>query len=76
MMDLKSEQITLEEIEEFEEFVAMKKAEQTNFLEDVLEWISMEQVLYNLYNIPFTEVGSEEEYAYKKSIVHEYILER
>lgn len=75
-MDLKNEKITLEEIVEFEELETMTRAEQTNFHEDVLEWISMEQVLNNFHDILFVEVEREEAYAYKKSIAYEYLLER
>ena len=75
-MELNNEKITAEEIEEFMEMEAIMKEENLDFQQEVLEWITMEQVLYNPHDVPFEEVEREEAYAHRKNIVHEYLLER
>ena len=74
-MDLNNEIITLEEIKEIEEMEAVMNAEKADFHQDVLDWMEMEQVLYNHHDA-LSEAEREEAYAYKKNIASDYLMER
>lgn len=75
-MVLNNERITAEEIEEFMEREVIKKEERADFHQEVLEWMTMEQILYNFHDVPFEEAEREEAYVYKKNIAFDYLMER
>lgn len=75
-MKLNNEKITLEEIEEIMEIEAIMKVERADFHQEILEGMEMEQILYNLHDVPFDEAEREEAYAYKKNIAFDYLMER
>lgn len=75
-MELNNEKITAEEIEEMIEMEAVMNEEEAEFHQEVLEWLTIDQVLYKHHDITFDEVEREEAYAHRKNIVHEYLLER
>ena len=75
-MELNNERITLKEIEGFMEMEEIMKEERADFHQEVLEWMTMEQVPYNLRDIPFDDAEREEAYACRKNIMYESLLER
>jgi hypothetical protein len=74
-MDLDKEKITPEEIEEIMEMESVMKAERVDFEQEVHDWMTMEQILYNHNGVLF-EAEREEPYAYKKNIAFDYLMGR